>query len=76
MMTMSLPIPSKKQKISFYYVPYDIKKDYINKSGELMLRATDSFQEFRSKFQKVYKRDAANFTITRVVDNTFKNYYN
>jgi hypothetical protein len=50
MMTMSLPIPSKKQKVNFYYVPYDIKNNYVNYSGELMLRTTDTFSDLRTLF--------------------------
>lgn len=47
-MTLSLPIPGKKDKFSFFFVPYHIKQNYTNFKGEVFLRETDSITEFRS----------------------------
>jgi hypothetical protein len=46
-MTLSLPIPGKKEKFSFFYIPYNITKDYSNYKGEVHMRETDSILEFR-----------------------------
>lgn len=35
MMTMSLPIPAKKQKMNFFFVPYNIGEGYINHAGDI-----------------------------------------
>ena len=41
-MTLSLPIPGKKEKYTFYLVPYNLTKDYKNIKGEVFLKETDS----------------------------------
>jgi len=46
-MTMSLPIPGKKEKFSFFYVPYTIDKEYSNFKGEVHMRETESVRDFR-----------------------------
>ncbi len=46
-MTLSLPIPGKKEKYSFYYVPYKLDNEYTNFKGEVFLRETESVIEFR-----------------------------
>ena len=47
-MTLSLPIPGKKEKIQFFYIPYNMNiKDYTNFKGEAFLRETESIYDFR-----------------------------
>lgn len=46
-MTLSLPIPGKKEKFSFFYIPYKLGKDYVNNKGEVFLRETESVRDFR-----------------------------
>ena len=41
MMTMLLPIPAPKVTTKFFYIPYDIKDGYQNKSGEIKVRGTE-----------------------------------
>ncbi len=41
-MTLSLPIPGKKEKYVFYLVPYNLTKDYKNIKGEVFLKETES----------------------------------
>lgn len=48
-MTLSLPIPGKKDKVGFYFIPYKISKDYKNFKGEVYLRESDSILEFRNQ---------------------------
>lgn len=46
-MTLSLPIPGKKEKFTFFYIPYNIKREYDNYKGEVYLRETESIGDFR-----------------------------
>ena len=47
-MTLTVPIPGKKDKFTFFYIPYDMMKaDYTNYSGEVYLRDSDSMAAFR-----------------------------
>jgi hypothetical protein len=41
-MTLSLPIPGKKEKYTFYLVPSQFSKDYKNLKGEIFLKESDS----------------------------------
>lgn len=54
-MTLSLPIPGKKDKFAFFYIPYHIKKDdNTNFKGEVFLRDSESIKEFRVAIEKRY----------------------
>lgn len=54
-MTLSLPIPGKKEKLSFFYIPYDLNiKDYTNFKGEVFMRETDSINDFREQVAQKY----------------------
>lgn len=46
-MTLSLPIPGKKEKITFFLIPYNITENYTNQKGEVFLRETESIYDFR-----------------------------
>ena len=46
-MTLSLPIPGKKEKYAFYYIPYKLDQGYTNYKGEVFLRESESVLEFR-----------------------------
>lgn len=49
-MTLTVPIPGKKDKFSFFYIPYNMNdEDYTNYSGTVYLRDTDSIAQFRSE---------------------------
>lgn len=50
-MTLSLPIPGKKEKFSFFFIPYNITKDYKNNKGEVYLRESDTIRDFRNLVQ-------------------------
>lgn len=72
MMTMSLPIPGKKELLKFYYVPYHISENYINYVAEISIRSSDTWAEFRDIFEKKYGVAPGNYTITKVSDNAYK----
>jgi len=46
-MTLSLPIPGKKEKLDFFYIPYVISPNYKNFKGTVFLRDSDSVRDFR-----------------------------
>jgi hypothetical protein len=48
-MTLSLPIPGKKEKFSFYYIPYHIKRNYTNFKGEVFLRDSENVRALREE---------------------------
>lgn len=47
MLAMLLPIPAPKQKVSLFFVPYDLQEGYINLSCQVQMRANDSMMELR-----------------------------
>ena len=71
-MTLSLPIPGKKERYSFYFVPYKLDAEYTNFKGEVYLRESDSVLEFRSQIEKRYGVPTSNYLISFVQDNTVK----
>lgn len=46
-MTLSLPIPGKKEKLEFFFIPYNISPAYKNHKGTVFLRDTESVRDFR-----------------------------
>ena len=76
-MTLSLPIPGKKEKFSFYFIGSDINSpNYVNYKGELYLRETDSIGHFRKILANKFDIDESSFIITSVLDNNVKRMYN
>lgn len=75
MMTMSLPIPAKKEPLKFFFVPYDFVDGYMNHAGTVNIRSNDTWQEFRSQVYKRYGKAQSDYTICRVNDNTYKRFY-
>ena len=71
-MTLSLPIPGKKEKYTFFFIPYKIDSEYTNLKGELHLRESDHISEFRRLFEKRYNVPQASFMISFVQDNQIK----
>lgn len=71
-MTLSLPIPGKKEKYKFYYVPYKLDSDYTNYQGEVFLRESESILEFREQIRKKYGVPTSNYLISFVQDNAVK----
>jgi hypothetical protein len=65
-MTLSLPIPGKKEKYGFFYVPYNMNTDYTNFKGEVYLRESESILELRRQIEKKYGVNASNFLVTFV----------
>lgn len=73
---MLLPIPGKKETVRFYYVPYDIKENYMNKQAEIVIRTSDTWMEFREALRQKYGLEHGAYTITKVSDNAYKQFFN
>lgn len=72
-MTLSLPIPGKKEKIKFFYIPYNMNiPDYSNFSGDVLVRESDFITDFRNEVYYKYKIDIGSYLVTGVSDNNFK----
>jgi hypothetical protein len=47
-MTLSLPIPGKREKQTFYFIKYDLSDtSYSNYKGEVYVRDSDIIQVYR-----------------------------
>jgi hypothetical protein len=52
-MTLSLPIPGKKEKFEFFYIPYKMDaEDYNNFKCEVELRESETIQAFRNEVKR------------------------
>lgn len=71
-MTLSLPIPGKKDKIAFFYIPYHVGNNYYNNKGEVHLRESDSIKEFREQVRLSFGLDEGSYIITSVQENLMK----
>lgn len=65
-MILSLPIPGKKEKFGFFYIPYHIDESYTNYKGEVYLRETDTINDFRQQIASKFNRNPSGFIITTV----------
>lgn len=75
-MTILLPIPSKKQIIKFFFIPYKIKENYDNYCCEVAVRDTDSVLLLRQALHEKYGLECNNFVIAEVCDNEFVQFTN
>jgi hypothetical protein len=71
-MTLSLPIPGKKKKYSFYFICYNIVEGYTNHGGFVNLRETETIGDFRKEFEKKYGKNEGSFIVSVVSDNAMK----
>jgi hypothetical protein len=69
MMTMMLPIPAKKTKVEFFYVPYHLKDGFVNKKANVLARETETVATLRDLFKEKYGVQRSSFLISRVQDN-------
>ena len=76
LMTIMLPIPAKKDKISFFYLPYNIKDGYINNRVEIMMRGTDLVSQLRDTFLARHGIEQSTYTICCVNSNDVQRYFN
>jgi ubiquitin C-terminal hydrolase len=50
-MTLSLPIPGKKELINFFFIPYHITPTYKNFKGSVSMRESDTVRDFREQIK-------------------------
>lgn len=68
-LTLSLPIPGKKEKYSFFYIPYDMKNpDYTNLKGEVYLRESDTVFDFRQEVENKLQINSSSYMMATVQD--------
>lgn len=76
MMTMLLPIPAKKQSITFYFLPYDLGKEgYTNFKGQIEIRGSETVMDLRNEILKKYGVSKASYTVTKVNNNDFQKFF-
>lgn len=66
MMTILLPIPTPKKKVEMFFLPYNITKDYINKSFEVSMRDSESIGSMREEIEKEYDIPKGTYAATMV----------
>lgn len=71
MMTMLLPIPTPKEALKFFYIPFKIGANYCNYSGEIKVRSADPISTIRAEIESNYKLSQGSYLITKVTDNEF-----
>ena len=69
MMTIMLPIPAPKKKITFFYIPYNVDEGYMNNNGSIMLGQNDNFKAFREGAEETYGIDKGSYLVTLVFNN-------
>ena len=70
-MTLSLPIPNKKEIKDFFFLPYDIKQGYINKSVKIRVGGSDNLRTLRTIMEEVYGINPGSYVIAAVFNNNF-----
>mmetsp|Transcript_18217 Transcript_18217/g.17343 ORF Transcript_18217/g.17343 Transcript_18217/m.17343 type:complete len:102 (-) Transcript_18217:1329-1634(-) len=76
-MTLTVPIPGNKRKISFFYIPYNMNVEgYNNHSGDIFLRESETISTFRKEIASKMEISPSDFVITNVIDSTVKRMYN
>jgi len=70
-MTLSLPIPKRKEPKDFFFLPYHIKEGYINRSFKIRVGGSDNLRTLRSILEQTYGLDPGSFVIAAVYNNNF-----
>lgn len=66
-MTLTVPIPGKKDKFSFFYIPYDMNvENYTNHSGEVYMRDSETMAMFRNEVAAKMGIDTSDYVIASV----------
>ena len=70
-MTLSLPIPNKKVATDYFFIPYNIKQDYMNFSYKLKVGDSDNIRTMRKIMQETYGLNPGSFVAANVFNNNF-----
>ena len=72
-MTISLPLPGKKVKFSFYFIRYNMgEEDYCNYLSDVSLKESDNIQAFRLMVGEKLGYDPASFLVSNVENNQMR----
>lgn len=71
MMTISLPIPKKKEVKDFFFLPYEIKDGYINNSFKIRVGGSDNLRTLRQIMEETYGIAPGSYVIAAVFNNSF-----
>lgn len=71
-MTLSLPIPRKKEPKDFYFLPYHMNEGYVNKSMKISVGSTDNLRTLRTFMNEAYGINPGSFVVAAVFNNSFK----
>ena len=71
MMTILLPIPTPKKQYEVFYIPYDIKDNYINKNFAVNFRSSDTVRTFREEIESKLGFAKGSYIVSMVNNNQF-----
>lgn len=71
MMTLSLPIPKKKESKEFFFLPYSLKQGYMNFSYKIRVGGSDNLRTLRNIMNKTYGLNTGSFVVAAVFNNAF-----
>lgn len=71
MMTLSLPIPKKKETKEFFFLPYHVKQGYMNFSYKIRVGGSDNLRTLRNIMQQTYGLNPGSFVVAAVFNNSF-----
>ena len=70
-MTLSLPIPKKKEIKEFFFLPSHIKKGYINNSFKIRVGGSDNLRTLRTILEQTYGLNSGGYVVAAVFNNKF-----
>ena len=76
MSTVMVSIPPAQLKFKFFYLPYTIGEKFHNFTGSVTVKSSDTIGTLRKKIQEKYGIGADRYTISKVTENEFKQFYN
>lgn len=74
-LTVSLPIPGKKENIKIYFIEYDINGNSNNYQGSISVRDSENISIFREEINKKYSVGFSDYIITSTHCNDIKKMY-
>lgn len=70
-MTLSLPIPKKKEIKECYFLPYNMSDNYVNKSMKISVGGSDNLRTLRNIMRDTYGVKPGSFVVAAVYNNKF-----
>ena len=70
-MTLSLPIPQRKEPKEFFFMPYKLQDGYQNKSFKIKVGGSDNLRTLRTTLSENYGINPGSFVVASVYNNEF-----